>query len=77
MTKTVTQIAEDIKAGNNGQIYYSYGEVAKIIGIGRNTVPAFLNRQGILSQKLGTKKIISAYDIAEAMYKNRTVPYGR
>ena len=70
-TKT---IAEKIIEDNDGKIYYSIQGVAKIIGCGRNRVPLMLNDHGILVRKMGAKKMVTAYDIAELMASGRVSP---
>jgi hypothetical protein len=69
-------MAEAIISQHDGQAYYNFSEVGKIIGCGRNTVALVLDKAGILVKKVGPSKRVSAYDIASLMCLQRTVPYG-
>jgi hypothetical protein len=70
------QIAETIIETHDGQMYYSFKDVCKIIGCGINKVPCLFNDAGILVKKVGTCKRVSAYDIASVMCDKRTSAVG-
>ncbi|MDR1761669.1 MAG: helix-turn-helix domain-containing protein [Bacteroidales bacterium] len=70
------RIAESIIKENAGQTFFNYGEAAKIIGCGRNTVARRFLLAGILVKKVGPSKRVSAHDIAELMCSGRVSPVG-
>jgi len=71
MLKEIKAMAESIIATHDGQAYYNFGEVSKIVGCGINTIPALLHESGIIVKHVGPSKRISAYDIAALMCQGR------
>ena len=59
---------------HDGQAYFNFGEVSKIIGCGINTVPVILRNAGITVKKIGPSKRVSAYDLALFMASSRISP---
>jgi beta-N-acetylglucosaminidase len=71
MRNEVKMIADSIIQAHDGQAYYNFGEVSKIIGCGINTVSHMLHNSGIIVKRVGPSKRISAYDIADLMCTGR------
>jgi hypothetical protein len=63
--------------GNNGAMMMNFKAVARALGCHTNTVAPWLNRRGVLVSTIGPKKLVSAIDLADAMYKERTSPIVR
>jgi len=72
MRKTERQaMAESIIESYNGQAYFNFGEISKIIGCGIHTVPRILYDAGIAVKQIGPSKRVSAIDLAEMMSGGR------
>lgn len=63
-----------IVTAHKGQAYFNYEQASKIVGCGRHTMAYKLNQAGVLIQKLGPSKRVSAYDLATAMVDGRISP---
>lgn len=74
MTNEVRATAELIIKTHDGQAYFNFGEISKILGCGINTVPALLHNSGITVKKVGPSKRVSAYEIAALMCSKRIAP---
>ena len=70
----ITTMTKTIIETNGGKAYFNFRQASKILGIGYNAVPAFLHDKGVLVQKMGTNKKVSAYDLAAVMYAGRVAP---
>lgn len=71
----IKTMGDNIVRSHSGQVYFNFGEVAKIIGCGINTVPALFSDAGMLVKKVGPSKRVSAYDVAELMYSKRIASF--
>jgi hypothetical protein len=71
MKMEIKAMADLIIKAHDGQAFYNYKQVAKIIDCGVNTVPGLLHNNGIIVKRVGPSKRISAYDIAELMCTGR------
>ena len=67
-------MSESLIEMNNGQAYFNFTEIAKIVGCGVHTVPRLLYNAGISVKKVGPSKRVSAVEIAELMAQKRTSP---
>lgn len=74
MKNDIERMAELIIKTHDGQAYFNFGEVCKIIGCGPNTVPLLLHNSGITVKRVGPSKKISAYEVAELMRLNQIAP---
>lgn len=57
-----------------GQAYFNFEEASRIVGCGRHSMAYKLNQAGVLVQKIGPSKRVSAYDLASAMVDGRISP---
>ena len=71
MTNEIKIMAESIIKTHDGQAYYNFGQVSKIIGCGINTVAHLLHNSGVVVKRVGPSKRVSAYDIAYVMHRTR------
>ena len=74
MNDEISMLAESIVRVNGGKFMYNLGEVARILGQGRNDITNLLNQEGIMVKKVGQEKLANAFQIAEFMVKNRIAP---
>jgi len=74
MKDETSMLAEFIVRENGGKFMYNLGEVARILGQGRNDITYLLHQEGIMVKKVGQEKLANAYQIAEFMVKNRIAP---
>jgi phage antirepressor YoqD-like protein len=72
--KAVKELADTIIRAHGGQAFFNFGEISKIMGCGINTVPKFLYDKGVLVQKVGPSKRVSALELADAMLSGRKTP---
>lgn len=70
----IKAMAEVIIRTHDGQAYFNFGEVSKIIGCGANTVAYILHQSGVLVKRVGPSKRVSAYGLAEFMHSKRIAP---
>jgi hypothetical protein len=54
--------------------FLCFKEVAAVIGCHPDTVPYYLHQSGITCRKVGTRKVVSVFDIASFLHSDRIAP---
>lgn len=73
MNKSIIAM-EKLIAQTYGKTYFNFTEIAKILGVGKNTISSELHSAGVTIKRMGNSKIVSAYDLAEFMEKSKVSP---
>ena len=74
MTKEQKNLAEIISRANDGRVRFNLTRAAKIAGRSRTGFPGWLHNKGILVEKSGKDKYVTANDLAVAMTMDRVSP---
>ena len=60
---------------NNGRALFTFNEARKIVGVGENApLPNMLHDAGIMVTMMGSRRKVSAYNLALFMTINRIAP---
>lgn len=74
MTTEQKNLAETIAKANDGRVRFNLTRAAKIAGRSRTGFPGWLHSRGVLVEKSGKDKYITANDLAIAMTTDRVSP---
>jgi hypothetical protein len=74
MIKEQMQLAEIIAKANGGRVRFNLTQAAKIAGRSRTGFPAWLHGRGVMVERSGKDKYVTANDLAAAMLKDRVSP---
>jgi phage antirepressor YoqD-like protein len=74
MTREQLQIAEIIAKAKGGRVRFNLTQAAKIAGRSRTGFPAWLHERGVMVERTGKDKYVTAADLAVAMTKDRVSP---
>ncbi|MDR0884611.1 MAG: hypothetical protein LBN05_08415 [Oscillospiraceae bacterium] len=61
----------ELIAARTGKEYLNFGEVTNYLACGKGTVKDYLTAQGVDVVHVGKQKLISVYQLAEALAANR------
>jgi len=71
----ITTLTKEIIEKNNGQVFFTFKKASVVLGCRPNMVSHILHTRGILVQRQGHFKRVTALELAKVMYPD-TVPMG-
>jgi hypothetical protein len=74
MTREQLYLAETIAKANGGRVRFNLTQAAKIVNRSRTGFPLWLHERGMMVERTGKDKYVTANDLAVAMTKDRVSP---